>query len=358
MENIVNVNINGESIAISTQTPFPLMLSEYLYEGDFDLMMADLNNKKEFIEECKKVKFLMDNLPGLTSSFITTPFIFNNFITYFDEFNIKATDLNHVSLNGLFDIVLDRADRKDFDLVKKIIEFMLKIDKNFAPAYELYGSILIEEGDFNKGTEYLETSIKLEPWNVAALSELGETYFNLGEYDNAAKIWKKEINLSPDNYVTYFMLTDAYIEAKKLTKAAHVLEKFLNRFPKSILGKYELSGLYEKLSRTLEASELKDEIMKSVPVYSSDIEVWTKIMFEKNQFKKVQEFLEKYIENKKDHDHFKLLLVVPYIKSGKVEEAKKIYDEMKNKYKWYLYGLKEIMEKYIDKNLLEEMETK
>lgn len=344
MENLININLDGEIIPITDATPFPILLAEFLYEGDFDLMIADLKDKKNLVEEAKKVKQLMEKLPGLTSNFITRPFIFNDFMTYMDEFDIKPSDLNHVSLNGMFDIVLERTDRKDFDIVKKIIDFMLIIDSNFAPAYELLGSILIEEGDFEKGKEYLEKAAKIDPWNIAALSELGEAYFNLKEYNKAAEIWKKEIELSPNNYVTYFMISDAYIEIEEFEKAANNLEKFLTRFPKSILGKYELSELYKKLGRNIEADELKDEILNSTPEYQSDIEIWSKIMIEKQKFNRVIEFIEKYVRDNDENEHFNLLLVVPYIKSGRKAEAIKLYKSMKEKFSWYLYGLKNVFE--------------
>jgi tetratricopeptide (TPR) repeat protein len=350
MENLIDINLNGEIITITDKTPFPILLAEFLYEGDFDLMMADLKNNVELVEEAKKVTKLMENLPGLTSNFITRPFVFNDFMTYMDEFKIKPSDLNHVSLNGMFDIVLERADRKAFDMVKKIIDFMLKIDSNFAPAYELLGSILIEEGDFEKGKEYLEKAAKIDPWNIAALSELGEAYFNLKEFNKAAEIWKKEIELSPDNYVTYFMISDAYIEIEEFEKAAHNLEKFLSRFPKSILGKFELSELYRKLGRNIEADELKDEILNSTPEYQSDIEIWSKIMIEKQKFDRVIKFIEKYIRGNDENEHLKLLLVVPYIKSGRKSEAKEIYKTMKEKFSWYIYSLKNVF----DENLNDE----
>jgi tetratricopeptide (TPR) repeat protein len=350
MENIININLDGEIISITDKTPFPILLAEFLYEGDFNLMMADLKDKKDLLEEAKKVTRLMENLPGLTSNFITRPFVFNDFMTYMDEFNIKPSDLNHVSLNGMFDIVLERADRKAFDIVKSIIDFMLKIDSNFAPAYELLGSILIEEGDFEKGKEYLEKAAKIDPWNIAALSELGEAYFNLKEYNKAAEIWKKEIELSPNNYVTYFMISDAYIEIEEYEKAAHNLEKFLSRFPKSILGKYELSNLYKKLERNIEADELKDEILNSTPEYQSDIEVWSKIMIEKQKFNRVIKFIERYVRDNKENEHFKLLLVVPYMKTGRESEAKEIYKSMKEKFSWYIYSLKNLF----DENLSNE----
>ena len=284
MQNLIKVSLGETTIEISDLTPFPLLLCEFLYEGDFELMKADLKNNAKFILETEKVELLMKHLSGLTSDFVIEPFILSEFLDYLSNFQINSSDLKHISLNNLFDAVLVETDKKNYEAVEKIITFMLNMDPGFAPAYELIGSILIEKGEIEKGKEYLEKAVKTDPWNIAALSELGELYFNLGEYEKAAEIWKKEIELSPNNYVTYFMIADAYIQIENYEKAAHVLEKFLNRFPKSILGRYELSSVYEKLFRTTEAEKLKEEILNETPEYSSDIEVWAKVMFE-NKFK-------------------------------------------------------------------------
>lgn len=356
MQNIVKMNLDNDSVEITELTPFPILLCEFLYEGDFELMKADLKHNSKFIEEANKIDKLIKYLPGLNSNFVIYPFVLSEFISYLSEFNISYSDLAHISLNGLFDTVLLEADKKNFEFVKEVIEFILKIDPSFAPAYELMGSVLIEKGEIEEGGEYLEKAIKLDPWNIAALSELGELYFNLGEYEKAAEIWKKELELSPNNYVTYFMIADAYIQKESYEKAAHVLEKFLNRFPNSILGKYELSSIYENLSRKTEANELKEEILNSTPEYSSDIEVWAKVMFENQKYKEVQNFIEKFVEQNKDHQHFKLLLVIPYLKDKKIEEAKKIYNEVKENYMWYIYGLKDILNNNLSKDQLEEIE--
>jgi predicted Zn-dependent protease len=356
MEHIVKFNIGEEEIEITDLTPFPILLCEFLYEGDFELMKADLKNNSKFIEEAKKIEKLVEHLPGLTSNFVIYPFVLSEFLAYFSEFQINYSDLVHISLNGLFDTVLLEADKKNFDFVKDVVDFILKIDPSFAPAYELMGSVLVEKGEMEEGEEYLEKAVKLDPWNIAALSELGELYFNLGEYEKAAAIWKKELELSPNNYVTYFMIADAYMQKGDYEKAAHVLEKFLNRFPNSILGKYELCTIYEKLSRTTEANELKEEILNTTPEYSTDIEVWAKVMFENGKYKEVQNFLEKYIDQDKENEHFKLLLVIPYLKVKRFDEAKSIYQEVKDKYMWYIYGLEEILNKNLTKEELKVIE--
>ncbi len=86
------------------------------------------------------------------------------------------------------------------------------------------------------------------------------------------------------------MITNAYIQNQDYTKAAKILEKFLNRFPKSILGKYQLSSIYKCLGRFIEAEGLQEDILRSTPKYSSDIEVWVKIMFENGKYQDVQTF--------------------------------------------------------------------
>ncbi|SHE27641.1 Tetratricopeptide repeat-containing protein [Marinitoga hydrogenitolerans DSM 16785] len=350
METVAIIDLMGEKIEINTNTVFPVILADVMYEGDIDLMMADLKSKEKLMTESKKIKKISEKIPGISSNFVTKPFIFSEFLSYLKEFELSPSDFNHATLNELYDIILDYADHHEFDDLKSIIKFMIEIDPNYTPAYEILGSVLIEEGNLEEGKKYLELAVKQDPWNVAALSELGETYFNLGEYEKAAEIWMKEVELMPENTVTYFMISDAYRQCGNFKKAARILEKFLNKYPKSILAKYELMEVYKKLERSIEANELKAEISRSQPEYVSDVEIWAKIMFQNEKYEKVERFINKFLDRNNEYEHFKILLVVPLLKSGKTEEAKLIIREIKEKFPWYYYGMKNILEDILDEN--------
>lgn len=347
METVTILDLKGKKYELNTNTVFPIILTDIMYEGDLDLMMADLKAKKKLMAEAKKIKEISEEIPGVTSNFVTKPFVFSEFLSYLKEFELEPSDFNHATLNELYDIILDYADHHSFDELKEIIKFMIAIDPNYTPAYEVLGSVLVEEGNFEEGKKYLELAVKQDPWNFAALSELGEIYFNFGEYEKAAEIWLKEVELMPENTVTYFMIADAYRQCGNFKKAARILEKFLNKYPKSILAKYELMDIYKNLGRNIEAEELKEEISKSQPEYISDVEIWAKIMFQNGKYDKVEKFINKFLDKNKEYDHFRILLSIPLLKAGKKEEAKLIIKEVKNKFPWYYYGMKNIMEEIL-----------
>jgi DNA-binding SARP family transcriptional activator len=73
-------------------------------------------------------------------------------------------------------------------------------------------------------------------------------------------------------------------------------------------------------------------------------------MIEKQKFNRVIKFIERYVRDNKENEHFKLLLVVPYMKTGRESEAKEIYKSMKEKFSWYIYSLKNLF----DENLSNE----
>ncbi|GAB6188509.1 tetratricopeptide repeat protein [Marinitoga arctica] len=344
METVTILNLKGEKIELNTNTVFPVILADVMYEGDLDLMMADLKSKKKLMTEANKIRKLSDHIPGIISNFVTKPFIFSEFLSYLNEFELRPSDFNHATLNELYDIILDYADHHNFKELKEIIKFMIEIDPNYTPAYEVLGSVLVEEGNLEDGKKYLELAVKQDPWNYAALSELGETYFNLGEYEKAAEIWLKEVELMPENTVTYFLIADAYSQCGNFKKAARILEKFLNKYPKSILAKYELMEIYKKLGRNIEAEELKEEIAKSQPEYVSDVEIWAKIMFQNGKYDKVEKFIIKFLNKNNEYEHFRILLSIPLLKNGKKEEAKLVIREIKEKFPWYYYGMKNILE--------------
>ncbi len=80
MQKLVRIAFEGNIIDITDLTPpFPFLLCEFLYEGDFELMKQDLKSNSKFIQEANKIEELIKFLPALTSNFVVSPFILSEF---------------------------------------------------------------------------------------------------------------------------------------------------------------------------------------------------------------------------------------------------------------------------------------
>ena len=353
MEEIVVLKFNDEDIKISTITPFVLILRDLFYENDWENLEEDVKNNELLRNEVEKVKKIERYLNRTIPHHAYLPVSCDELLSFFKETDFKFSDMKHCSLEGIAQMAEEFADKNDIDTAIKFTDIMLKIDKDYAYAYELKGSYYIEKGDIEEGIRLLEKAISMDPWLIGAYSILGETYYNLEQYEKAAQYWELEIEKAPNNKFTYFMIADAYVKAGKIEKAIKTLEILVERDRKDILAKYELVDLYRKVGKDDLAEKYEKEILSTTPHYSSDIEVWAKIKFKYGMYEDVAEFLEKKLSTLQEEDYLKLLLVIPYVKKGDFDKAREILKDFKNKSVWYFYGKKELFSEFLDEKELE-----
>ena len=353
MKDLVRVKDESFEVTITINTPLAIIIRDLFYEGDWEAMEDDLSGNEIMKNEIDTCKTIENNLAQLGEE-VYSPISFPELKEWLDEVNIKVSDMNHISLNGLYDLALDYADRGLYETAYEIISFMLDFDPHYAPAYELKGSLLIEQGRVEEGLVYLDRAIDIDPWLIEAYSSLGEGYYNLGDYEKAAYYWEKEIEKAPENKLTYFMLAEAYEKMGNHQKAINTLSRLLHRDPDSILALYEMKEIYEKMGESGKAKEVEDKIASMTPKYSNDVEVWAKILLSRGDYERVLEVLEEKLNNTKLNTHIKLLLIVPYIKLGMKDKAREIIEEIKDNNVWYYYGKKELFGEFLSKEEMAE----
>jgi tetratricopeptide (TPR) repeat protein len=115
---------------------------------------------------------------------------------------------------------------------KAIAEFdkAIKIDKGFAPTYNLLGYTYYQKGDYGKAEEAFKNYIRLVPGEANPYDSLADLYTKMGRHDEAITNYKKAVELNPkfafsqrkigDNLV--FM--DKYEEAREAYRKAATME--------------------------------------------------------------------------------------------------------------------------------------
>lgn len=333
-------------VEITYDTPLALIIRDLFYEGDWEAMQADMESNDVMMREIETCRLIEEKITELGEE-VYEPVSFPELVEWLREVKVRTEDFQHVSLNGLYDLALDYADKGLYEVAYGIISFMLEIDPHYAPAYELKGSLLIEQGKVEEGLLFLDKAVEIDPWLIEAYSSLGEGYFNLGDYERAAYYWEKEVEKAPENKLTYFMLADAYEKLGKHRRAIDTLSRLLQRDPDSILAMYEMVEIYRKMGEEEKAKEMEDRIASMVPKYTSDIEVWAKVLIRRGEYERVEKELEKALSKVKLNTHIKMLLVIPYVKLGKLERAKQLLEELKDNNVWYYYGKKEIYSEFL-----------
>lgn len=347
MERVIILQVQDREIEITTDTPFVIILRDLMYEGDWQLMKQDFGGKNLLTKEIENCEYLESHVTLLNEA-VYDPICFDELLEWLENKKITPKNFVHASLNGLYDLALDYADKDLHEVAFRIIKYILDVDKNYAPAYELFGSLLLEKGDFEQGIKYLDKAIEIDPWLVEAYSSLGEAYYNLGDYTKAASYWEREIEYAPENKFTYFMLAEAYRKMNLYDKVCDILERFLKIDPNSILAIYELMEAYKKSGKSDQARQMEEKILKMKPIYASDVEVWSRVQLKHGNYLVVEEVVTQMLsDSTKTKAHLKLLLFLAYLKQGKLEQAKQLIQEMKDQNLWYLYGKKELFSEFL-----------
>ncbi|ANQ53011.1 MULTISPECIES: tetratricopeptide repeat protein [unclassified Thermosipho (in: thermotogales)] len=339
----VEMMVKDKTLILTDETPFFIMLRDLFYGGDWYNMKKDFT---EFVNEIEDLEFIEKNITILGEAFYG-PIIWSEIIAFLNKRNIHPDKFEHGTVDGLYELAIEYADKDLLGDAKNILEFALKIDKNFAPAYEFLGTILIEHGNFDEGIKFLNRAIEVDPWLVQAYSTLGEVYYNKGEYDKAIGYWLKEIEYSPNDIFTYFMIADAYTRSKNYEKAIEILNRLIEIDNDNVIAMYELSQIYREIGKEKEAEIVEQEILNSKPSDPNGMEIWAKIKMKYGKYEEIVKAIEPMIDESIESLHLKALLIVPYIKLGKTEKARKFYEELKQNDFWYLFGKKEIFDKYL-----------
>ncbi len=343
MNNRILLMVKNKEVPIDKQDPFFFMIRDLLYNGTWEVFAADMHEHPDQLERIHKLKELESEVGGVSGS-LFLPISVEEMEIYFDEVGLKPSELWHGVPDGFYELAQDKAENESLDEAIKLLNLVIENWPDYAKAYELKGSFLTEKGLLEEGVEFLLHAIKLDPTLVEAYAELGQTYYSLEDYEKAIEYWKKELEYTPHDKFAYFMIADAYQKMGKFGSALEALKKFADDDKKNLLVRYEIMELYEKLGDYDSAKEYEDEILKSTPYYPSDIEPWAKVLFKNGKYDEVVRVVEDHIKKYPIDSHFKLLLVIPYVKLGKYDEAKKILEEFKHQKDWYLYGKKELFE--------------
>lgn len=338
---------NPLTVDITDETPMLVILRDLFYSGDWYNMRKDFEDRKELCDEIKKLELLEEKVVSL-NEIIYEPIVWSEVVEFLEKYGMTPEKFLHATADGLYELAVEYADKNQIEVAKDILKFAMKLDKNYAPAYEFYGSLLLEENDVEGAIKYLTRSIELDPWLVQSYSMIGEAYYNIGDYEKAVEYWEKELRLSPTNTFTYFMLADAYSKMGKVEKAIEVLEKFRESSENSIIALFELAELYRKLGNEEKAKEYESLIMEIDPRNDPNgIEIWAKVHLKKGNYDKVIQVIENVVRTNPEARHLNLVLAVAYAKTNQYEKARKIVEELREDNFWYLYGKREFFDELL-----------
>lgn len=148
-------------------------------------------------------------------------------------------------------------ENSDLERAKKIFKGVLKLDRDFIPAYLGLGEVYIEDGKVKEAAELWEKAYKMTS-SIILLHRLEDLYLKQGEPEKAIEIYKKAVSWRPQDVTLKFFLAKLYYRLEMIDEAFGVLTS-VDWGDKEILDLHKLLGnIYlRRGSLGLAASEFK-----------------------------------------------------------------------------------------------------
>jgi tetratricopeptide (TPR) repeat protein len=345
---MIKLLFKEKQIFIDDWTPYFFVIRDLLFDGKWDdLLNVSVENDFLFenIQKAREIETLFPDLK-VEDYFPTTPSEIRSFFEYAD---IELSELkNNCDLDSIYDFANEALINDEYKMVEEYSELILDIDENSAYGFDLLGTLKYDQGEIEESVKYLKKAIAIDKDMIEPLSTLAQAYFNNKEYVKAAGIWKSMIEKNPDDVIAYFTLVDSYINLNDFTSAIDVLKALIGRFPNHLMGKVNLVSLLTIDGKLEEALKYEAEIEKTKPKNPTEMEIWANVNMKKEKYDIVETGIKEYLSKHEGPSFLRLWLVVPYIKDGRLSEAKAIIDDFKDSNILFNYGKHEIFDRFLN----------
>jgi len=354
---MIKIKMQNRIFTIDDWTPYFFILKDFLFNGDWEDVYEALKGSKsasDQIENCRSIETAFD---GEINSELFLPTTALEIRDFFQSFEISPEKIkNYIAFSAIHEYANEMILEEDYQEAEELARLMTDFDADCAYAYDIFGTIAFDKGQIAKSIETLEKACELNPDLDEAYSTLGQAYFNNGEYDRSANVWERLIEKNPDDVLAYFTLVDAYLQQNKINDAIASLRMMVERFPSHLMGKINLISLLKKAGRGEEAAAYEHEVEQTQPQNSTELEIWARMNLEKQNYELVEEGIKKFLLQNNGPAFLKLWLVVPYVKSGKIDEAKRIISEFRESNILFNYGKHEIFDPFLEEKEIWECE--
>ena len=155
------------------------------------------------------------------------------------------------------------------DKAELITRKAIKLNPNYAEAYNNLGTIFSFNGKFKEAEIITRKAIRLEPRLAEAYSNLGTIIKNDGRIIEAESLQRKAIKIKPDLAEAYSNLGNIMRDYGKLKEAESLQRKAINISPKSGTFYSNLGAILIDLSKTTEATNAYIQAIKFNPKCAS-----------------------------------------------------------------------------------------
>jgi len=221
------------------------------------------------------------------------------------------------------------SSTKEVTTVKKAVSSNNKNEtknKDEALDHFINGSVLEAKGEYAEAILEFQDALRLDP-AAGVYYALAKNYMIINKIPLALQNSKKSIELSPEKVEYYDLLSDIFSAAHQYDSSAAVLEKIIQLDSTQINSYYKLARIYEN-SKPLQAIAIYNKLTEIVgPEWNILIRV-AELHENLGNYDESAEALEKLLTIDPSNVVVEKLLSEVYTRSGKIDEALKIINDI------------------------------
>ena len=135
----------------------------------------------------------------------------------------QELEVEHRKLIGFkYELGRSMLESGDLERARKVFRGVIKLDKDFVPAYLGLGEVYLEEGKSKEAGQLWEKSYKLTS-SVLLLHRLEDLYLKQGEPGSAIEIYKQAVTWKPQDTMLKFFLGKLYYRLEMIDEAFDIL---------------------------------------------------------------------------------------------------------------------------------------
>jgi lipopolysaccharide biosynthesis regulator YciM len=135
----------------------------------------------------------------------------------------QELEVEHRKLIGFkYELGRSMLEAGDLERARKVFRSVIKLDKDFVPAYLGLGEVYLEEGKSKEAGQLWEKSYKLTS-SVLLLHRLEDLYLKQGEPGSAIEIYKQAVIWKPQDTTLKFFLGKLYYRLEMIDEAFDIL---------------------------------------------------------------------------------------------------------------------------------------
>jgi len=197
-------------------------------------LAADYEEAKRYDDGLKVYKEILANDPSNLTAIIKMRDLYQK-LNHWEELyetqrQLLATPLapseqevEHRRLVGFrYEFGRSLLEAGDLERARKIFRTVIKLDKDFVPAYLGLGEIYLEDGKIKEAAELWEKAYKITS-SILLLHRLEDLYLKQGEPSKAIEIYSQAVNWKPQDITLKFFLGKLYYRLEMVDEAFDIL---------------------------------------------------------------------------------------------------------------------------------------